>query len=326
MSLGKNVVVHGATLKCSQSETMSFLKARDLQMEVEGKFVATVDDHKPTENILPFGICKHPKWKNKPCKPITPSPWEPGEKSIDLENQIILDVKSECKCNIGGMISIIDPGQTQPFFTVDCVSYSNEALDFLRERHLALKRRSDVIAEQMDAENEDAKPGALRKRIGDLIDVIPFAGSAKGINEAITGWDPFNQKEVEDIDRFAGVIPYGKKAKKGFDTAKRKIVSEGNEETGEKAAKDAIREATPSKKPLKRKERRKLEQERNAEEKGEIGGTPRSNQAQNKQFDDAARGLSKKRRRQLHEAISKQEMSREEIIKTRNDMFPDNPY
>jgi len=63
MSLGKNVVVHGATLKCSQSETMSFLKARDLQMEVEGKFVATVDDHKPTENILPFGNVKNKTYK-----------------------------------------------------------------------------------------------------------------------------------------------------------------------------------------------------------------------------------------------------------------------
>jgi len=80
------------------------------------------------------------------------------------------------------------------------------------------------------------------------------------------------------------------------------------------------------KKRLKAKDRRKQEQDRAAEGKGKTEGTPRNNQAQNREFDDAARGLTKDQRRQLHDEITKKNYTREEIIEIRNQMFPDNPY
>jgi len=76
----------------------------------------------------------------------------------------------------------------------------------------------------------------------------------------------------------------------------------------------------------KAKDRRKAQQEEAQESKGKTEGTPGNNQAQNREFDDAARGLDKAQRRQLHDAISKQNMTREEIIAERNAMFPENPY
>src|SRR5262249_38152656 len=83
----------------------------------------------------------------------------------------------------------------------------------------------------------------------------------------------------------------------------------------------------PPKKKMKAKDRRRAEQERDGAQRGRpTEGTPRNNQAQNAEFDDAARGLSKDQRRQLHEEFTKQNMTREEIIQRRNEMFPDNPY
>jgi RHS repeat-associated protein len=80
-------------------------------------------------------------------------------------------------------------------------------------------------------------------------------------------------------------------------------------------------------KKMKAKDRRRMQQEKAAQEKGRpTEGTPRNNQAQNEQFRDAARGLNKEQQRQLHDAITKQNYTRDEIIKLRNEMFPNNPY
>lgn len=53
------------------------------------------------------------------------------------------------------------------------------------------------------------------------------------------------------------------------------------------------------------------------------GNTPRSNQAQNKQFRDLAKklGLTKDQQRQLHDAISHQGMSYQEILNFAQDIF-----
>ena len=89
---------------------------------------------------------------------------------------------------------------------------------------------------------------------------------------------------------------------------------------------DGAEDDPPPKKKLKAKDRRKAEQEKAQEAKGKTEGTPGNNQAQNKEFKDAARGLSDDQKQQLHHAITKQNMTREEIIAERNAMFPENPY
>jgi hypothetical protein len=86
----------------------------------------------------------------------------------------------------------------------------------------------------------------------------------------------------------------------------------------------------PPKRKLSAKERRARDQQRTADEKfekrGETDTTPRNNQVQNAQFDEFARGLDRTQRQQLHQAITKQGYTPEEIISLRNAMFPDNPY
>lgn len=189
--MGKDVVVHGATLKCSQSDELSFLKARNLHMEVDGNYVATVADHEPTENILPFGVCKHPKWKDKPCQPRTPSPWEPGEKSVEFAGEVVLDVQSKCECKIGGTIKIIDPGQSRPFFVVDCDSYSPSALKIF-----ALKQRAAMIKEQMDAENE-AEAGQ-RSLLNQLANTALETGKEfSGYNDAGRAFDALRRGDLK---------------------------------------------------------------------------------------------------------------------------------
>jgi RHS repeat-associated protein len=82
------------------------------------------------------------------------------------------------------------------------------------------------------------------------------------------------------------------------------------------------------KKKMKAKDRRRMNRDQTMQQRGgePKEGTPRSNQAQNQEFNDAARGLSRQERRRLHDEITKQNMSREEIIQRRNEMFPDKPY
>jgi hypothetical protein len=79
----------------------------------------------------------------------------------------------------------------------------------------------------------------------------------------------------------------------------------------------------------KAKERREEERRQRAQERGgedEDEGTPRNNRDQNRMFDEIARGLNEEQRRRLHDEITGQNLTREELIGQRNAMFPDNPY
>jgi hypothetical protein len=86
----------------------------------------------------------------------------------------------------------------------------------------------------------------------------------------------------------------------------------------------------PPKKKLSAKERRERDAQRTADEKfkkrGETNNISRNNQAQNEQFAECARGLNDDQWQKLHEAVTKQNMGPDDIIATRNSMFPDNPY
>jgi len=86
---------------------------------------ATIMDHVPMKNILPFGMCSSPANPTvaaataaalgvltpMPCVPVTTAPWAPGCPTVLVGNKPALNSSSKLICNWGGVISINDPGQ-----------------------------------------------------------------------------------------------------------------------------------------------------------------------------------------------------------------------
>lgn len=97
-------------------------------VDLPGGFVvdmpmATIKDHIPILNVLPFVQCTSlgnpavaaAMGAPMPCMPITPSPWEPGAPTVLLKGQPVLDDASKLKCSHGGEIKIKFAGQTSLF-------------------------------------------------------------------------------------------------------------------------------------------------------------------------------------------------------------------
>lgn len=91
-----------------------------------GQPAATITDHRPGVNIMPFGLCTSPTFPGTiaataaaagvftpaPCVPNTITPWTPGSAIVTIANQPALRVVDVCQCVWGGTVSIVDPGQT----------------------------------------------------------------------------------------------------------------------------------------------------------------------------------------------------------------------
>ena len=76
---------------------------------------ATVNDHIPMVNIMPFGPCAFtplpPSPSGGPCVPKTPAPWEPGSPTVNHEKQKALRDCDTLQCMQGGTISVSFAGQ-----------------------------------------------------------------------------------------------------------------------------------------------------------------------------------------------------------------------
>jgi hypothetical protein len=120
-------VVNGAKLSCpfgSAPSTFVVLPANQVQTEKQP--AASVMDHVPMTNIMPFGMCNSPSNPQvtaataaafgvltpQPCIPATSSPWTPGAVSVQIAKFSALDSVSTCSCQWGGVIAITDPGET----------------------------------------------------------------------------------------------------------------------------------------------------------------------------------------------------------------------
>jgi hypothetical protein len=121
-------VVNGAKLMCSFGAAPSTLVVLPVRrVNVANQPSATIMDHKPMVNIMPFGTCMsmaNPTVASAtsaamgvltpmPCVPNTPSPWSPGGITVNNTNEVTLDNPSICNCVFGGVITISFPGQTQ---------------------------------------------------------------------------------------------------------------------------------------------------------------------------------------------------------------------
>ena len=85
--------------------------------------IATIMDFKPNSNIMPFGMCNsvlNPATKRPPpvvftpapCVPNTVAPWAPGAPTVLVNKFPALNNSSKLMCAWGGVISIVNPGQT----------------------------------------------------------------------------------------------------------------------------------------------------------------------------------------------------------------------
>jgi len=103
-------VVNCAVLKCTSGSVTSLLGVLPVHREqIEYQNAANISDHVPIVNIRPFGVCAN--LSGGPCVPATPNPWAPGAPTVTLDYQLALDSTSKLVCTVGGVITIVDPGE-----------------------------------------------------------------------------------------------------------------------------------------------------------------------------------------------------------------------
>jgi hypothetical protein len=82
---------------------------------------ATILDHTPLVNIMPFGVCMTPSnpavaaasgvLTPQPCIPVTVTSWAPGAATVLEAGLPVLNNTSTLTCLWGGVIQVTSPGQ-----------------------------------------------------------------------------------------------------------------------------------------------------------------------------------------------------------------------
>lgn len=117
-------VCMGASMMCSFGTVPSTLIVNSQQTALTGTPIATIMDNKPIANIPPFGMCnsvanpatKRPPpvfFTSAPCVPSITAPWAPGSPTVLVGGKPALNNTSKLICAWGGVIQIVNPGQTQ---------------------------------------------------------------------------------------------------------------------------------------------------------------------------------------------------------------------
>lgn len=119
------LITAGAMLQCSFGVAPSALVVLPENKTLAGTPAATIMDHVPMKNIVPFGMCNSPANPTvasataaamgvltpMPCVPVTSAPWVPGSPTVLIGNMPALNKTSVCMCNWGGVIQITAPSQ-----------------------------------------------------------------------------------------------------------------------------------------------------------------------------------------------------------------------
>lgn len=120
-------VCMGAMLQCSFGVAPSTLVVLPQNQTLTGAMpAANIMDHKPIVNIPPFGMCSSPAnpmvaaataaalgvLTPMPCVPVTAAPWIVGAPTVLVGNMPALNESSKLMCNWGGVIQVVNPGQT----------------------------------------------------------------------------------------------------------------------------------------------------------------------------------------------------------------------
>ncbi|MFD2114173.1 DUF4280 domain-containing protein [Paenibacillus yanchengensis] len=119
------LVCAGAITNCSFGMMPSTLNVLPMNQVNSTTPAATIMDHKPLVNIIPFGLCTSMSNPTvvaattaalgvltpQPCMPITSTPWLPGSTTVTIGKLPALNSTSSCTCQWGGIIKIANPGQ-----------------------------------------------------------------------------------------------------------------------------------------------------------------------------------------------------------------------
>jgi hypothetical protein len=118
-------VTAGTTLQCSFGAAPGTLNVLPTTGVLAGAPAATVMDHLPMVNVMPFGVCgceANPMvaaataaalgaLTPMPCIPMTMAPWLPGSPTVLIGNLPALQNTSKLMCAWGGVIAIVAPAQ-----------------------------------------------------------------------------------------------------------------------------------------------------------------------------------------------------------------------
>lgn len=116
----------GAQISCAFGMIPSILNVLPEKRVMSNMPIATIMDNKPMVNIMPFGMCSNPANPTvaaataaalgvltpMPCMPMIAAPWVPGSISVLIGNTPALNQNSKLMCVYGGVIQIVNPGQT----------------------------------------------------------------------------------------------------------------------------------------------------------------------------------------------------------------------
>lgn len=120
------LVCNTASLECSMGSAPSALTVLpDRTVLVANQPAATVADHQPNVNVMPFGLCRstaNPQvaaataaaggaLTPQPCVPVIPAPWSPGSATVAAAHQGVLTKDATCQCQWAGVISVTAPAQ-----------------------------------------------------------------------------------------------------------------------------------------------------------------------------------------------------------------------
>lgn len=119
-------VVNGATLMCAMGAAPSTLVVLPTNRNLGcSQPTATIMDHIPMTNIMPFGVCMslaNPQvaaataaamgvLTPQPCIPATVAPWVPGVPTVLIGNMPSVDNTCTLNCMWAGVITVVNPGQ-----------------------------------------------------------------------------------------------------------------------------------------------------------------------------------------------------------------------
>ena len=121
------LVTNGATLMCSFGMAPSTLTVLPASRVLSGTPAANIGDCIPNTNILPFGMCSslaNPSVASatsaamgvltpQPCTPVIAGTWLPGSPTVMIGGKPAVNQTCKCMCAYGGVIQILNPGQTK---------------------------------------------------------------------------------------------------------------------------------------------------------------------------------------------------------------------
>ena len=158
--MADSYVCSGAMMVCSCGTApakLTVLPSRTVYLT--GQPMANISDFVPNQNIPPFVLCttcgnpavSAANGTPQPCMPVTMDPWEKGKDDYLVKNIPALLKSSICRCKWGGVIRIVDDGQTSS----GLVDLSRSKLDEITKKEVPYLRKLALSYKPFFAVNQE---------------------------------------------------------------------------------------------------------------------------------------------------------------------------